>query len=35
VQGTMLGWAGLGALNGWVKRPHPAITGYTPLEVFK
>jgi parallel beta-helix repeat protein len=35
VQGTMLGWAGPGALNGWVKRPHPAITGYTPLEVFK
>ena len=35
VQGTMLGWAGPGALNGWVKRPHPSVAGYTPLEVFK
>ena len=24
-----------GALNGWVKRPHPPIAGYTPLEVFE
>jgi plastocyanin len=30
----MLAWAGAGALTGWVKRPHPPIKGYTPLEVF-
>jgi hypothetical protein len=32
---TMLTWTGKGALTGWVKRPHPAMSGYTPLEVFK
>ena len=27
-------WIGENALNGWNKHPHPAKTGYTPLEVF-
>lgn len=34
VQGQMLAWAGPGALAGWVKRPHPPLKGYEPLEVF-
>lgn len=34
VQGQMLQWTGAGALAGWVKRPHPPMSGYTPLEVF-
>ena len=35
VQDQMLGFIGKGALNGWKKHPHPAMPGYTPLEVFK
>jgi hypothetical protein len=31
----LLGWAGPGALNGWVKHAHPAKPGYKPLEGFK
>jgi Pectinesterase len=31
----MIAWTGAGALNGWVKHPHPAKKGYTPLEVFQ
>ena len=31
----MIGWTGKGAFSGWVKHPHPAKTGYKPLEVFK
>ena len=31
----MLGCIGENALNGWIKHPHPAKPGYTPLEVFK
>ena len=31
----LIGWAGEGALNGWVKHPHPAKKGYKPLEVFQ
>ena len=30
----MLTLTGKNALNGWVKHPHPAMPGYTPLEVF-
>jgi hypothetical protein len=30
----MVKWTGVGALNGWVKHPHPAKAGYTPLEDF-
>ncbi|RKQ87172.1 pectinesterase [Solirubrobacter pauli] len=35
VRNAMLAWTGPGALNGWVKHPHPPMSGYTPLEVFK
>jgi hypothetical protein len=35
VQNQMLAFIGEGALNGWKKHPHPAMKGYTPLEVFK
>jgi hypothetical protein len=35
VQDAMLGFVGEGALNAWVKHPHPAKPGYTPLEVFE
>ena len=35
VQNQMLGFTGKNALNGWKKHPHPAMKGYTPLEVFK
>ena len=35
VQNQMLAFIGKGALNGWKKHPHPAMKGYTPLEVFK
>jgi hypothetical protein len=31
----MLSWTGAAALQGWVKHPHPAMKGYTPLEVIK
>ena len=31
----MIGWAGTGALSGWVKHDHPAKQGYKPLEDFK
>jgi hypothetical protein len=31
----MLSWTGVGALNGWVKHPHAAKAGYTPMEGFK
>ena len=31
----MLGFIGENALKGWVKHPHPAKPGYTPLEVFE
>jgi hypothetical protein len=31
----MIGWTGTGAFSGWVKHPHPAKSGYKPLEVFK
>ena len=34
-QGQLLGFAGANALNGWVKHPHKAKPGYTPLEVYK
>jgi hypothetical protein len=34
-QEQMLKWTGAGALQGWAKHPHPAMKGYTPLEVFK
>jgi hypothetical protein len=34
-QAEMLGWTGENALKAWVKHPHPAMKGYTPLEVFK
>jgi hypothetical protein len=34
VQDQMLTFTGKNALNGWVKHPHPAKAGYTPLEVF-
>jgi hypothetical protein len=35
VQDGMLAFTGEGALTGWVKHPHPAKKGYTPLEVFE
>ena len=35
VQAQMLGFTGENALKGWVKHPHPAKAGYTPLEVFE
>jgi Right handed beta helix region len=31
---TMLGWIGPNALKGWVRHPHPAKPGITPLEVW-
>jgi len=34
-QDGMLGFIGENALKGWVKHPHPAKPGYTPLEVFE
>jgi hypothetical protein len=35
VQAEMLGLTGENALKKWVRHPHPAIPGYTPLEVFE
>src|SRR4051812_27047587 len=35
VQSQMLGWIGKNALTGRKKHPHPAMKGYTPLEVFE
>jgi hypothetical protein len=35
VQDQMVAFTGQGALNGWKKHAHPAMKGYTPLEVFK
>ena len=35
VQAQMLGLTGENALKAWVKHAHPAIKGYTPLEVFE
>src|SRR3954453_4672962 len=35
VQSQMLGWIGENALKAWTKHPHPAMKGYTPLEVFE
>jgi hypothetical protein len=34
-QTELLGFAGANALNGWIKHPHKARAGYTPLEVYK
>jgi hypothetical protein len=34
-QTELLGFAGANALNGWIKHPHKAKAGYTPLEVYK
>jgi len=34
-QDTMLTWIAEGALNAWVKTPHPPKAGYTPLEIFQ
>jgi hypothetical protein len=34
-QNEMLGFAGAAALNGWIRHPHKAKAGYTPLEVYK
>jgi hypothetical protein len=34
VQNQMLSFIGKNALHGWKKHPHPAMKGYTPLEVF-
>jgi hypothetical protein len=34
-QSVLLGWAGANALNAWIKHPHKAKAGYTPLEVYK
>ena len=34
VQDAMIGFIGENALKAWVKHPHPAKPGYTPLEVF-
>ena len=34
-QNQLLGFAGKNALNGWIKHPHKAKPGYTPLEVYK
>ena len=34
-QNQLLGFAGANALNGWIKHPHKAKPGYTPLEVYK
>ena len=31
----LLGFAGANALKGWIKHPHKAKPGYTPLEVYK
>jgi hypothetical protein len=35
VRNLMLSWIGEGALNGWIKHPHAAKPGYTPMEDFK
>jgi hypothetical protein len=35
VQSQMLSWIGENALQAWKQHPHPAMKGYTPLEVFK
>jgi hypothetical protein len=35
VQAQMLGLTGENALQAWVRHPHPAIPGHTPLEVFE
>jgi hypothetical protein len=34
-QDEMLGFAGENALKGWIKHPHKAKPGYTPLEVYE
>ena len=34
-QDELVGYAGPNALKGWVKHPHKAKAGYTPLEVYK
>ena len=31
----LLGFAGANALKGWIKHPHKAKAGYTPLEVYE
>jgi hypothetical protein len=35
VQNQLFGFAGANALNGWIKHPHKAKAGYTPLEVYE
>jgi hypothetical protein len=35
VQEQMLGFTGAAARKAWVKHDHPALTGFTPLEVFE
>jgi hypothetical protein len=35
VQDTMIGWTGKNAIKQWSKHPHPAMPGYTPVEVMK
>ena len=35
VQSELLGFIGANALKGWIKHPHKAKPGYTPLEVYK
>jgi Pectinesterase len=34
-QNEMVGFTGAAALKGWIKYPHKAKAGYTPLEVYK
>jgi hypothetical protein len=34
-QDELVGYAGPAALKGWIKHPHKAKAGYTPLEVYK
>jgi len=34
VRNTMLSWTGKNAVNGWIKHPHAAKPGYTPLEIY-
>ena len=34
-QTELVGYAGPNALKGWIKHPHKAKAGYTPLEVYK
>ena len=31
----MVAFTGAGALKGWIKHPHKAKPGYTPLEVYE